>query len=208
MHVSLVSICGNTVVTQIKQSFGLVITSSSSPTQSTPLPTRLIERRASLTSEDRCLETCDLELSTRDLPHVRISTSVWGATFLNTTAPSGHLTCIFSAGATSVSWEKKGLFLTTAVPQGDDHLCPPGEEPSMCNVSVCTMSTEKTCFHVTWYIFFLTMALTFHRHPSRGSSPLVMGWGLAPLPRLRDRRSLHPLPGESSLLHSFRTSIQ
>ncbi|XP_035501997.1 caprin-2 isoform X3 [Scophthalmus maximus] len=36
---------------------------------STPLPTRLIERRASLTSEDRCLETCDLELSTRDLPH-------------------------------------------------------------------------------------------------------------------------------------------
>ncbi|XP_040003510.1 caprin-2 isoform X2 [Xiphias gladius] len=35
---------------------------------STPLPTRLMERKASLTSGDQCLETCDLELS-KDLPH-------------------------------------------------------------------------------------------------------------------------------------------
>ncbi|XP_018552711.1 caprin-2 isoform X2 [Lates calcarifer] len=36
---------------------------------STPLPTRLMERKASLTSGDQCLETCDLELSSKDLPH-------------------------------------------------------------------------------------------------------------------------------------------
>ncbi|KAM6961957.1 caprin-2 isoform 2-T2 [Tautogolabrus adspersus] len=37
---------------------------------STPLPTRLLERKASLTNGDECLETCDLELSsTTDLPH-------------------------------------------------------------------------------------------------------------------------------------------
>ncbi|KAM6896088.1 LOW QUALITY PROTEIN: caprin-2 [Lycodopsis pacificus] len=37
---------------------------------STPLPARLLERKASLTIEDRCLEICDLELSSTDLPHV------------------------------------------------------------------------------------------------------------------------------------------
>ncbi|XP_070709989.1 caprin-2 [Pempheris klunzingeri] len=36
---------------------------------STPLPTRLMERKASLTNGDQCLETCDLELSSKDLPH-------------------------------------------------------------------------------------------------------------------------------------------
>ncbi|XP_029902219.1 caprin-2 isoform X2 [Myripristis murdjan] len=36
---------------------------------STPLPTRLMERKASLTNGDQCLETCDLELTTEDLPH-------------------------------------------------------------------------------------------------------------------------------------------
>ncbi|XP_029317359.1 caprin-2 isoform X2 [Cottoperca gobio] len=36
---------------------------------STPLPTRLMERKASLTNGDRCLETCDLKLSSKDLPH-------------------------------------------------------------------------------------------------------------------------------------------
>ncbi|XP_041637212.1 caprin-2 isoform X2 [Cheilinus undulatus] len=37
---------------------------------STPLPTRLLERKSSLTNGDQCLETCDLELSsTNDLPH-------------------------------------------------------------------------------------------------------------------------------------------
>ncbi|XP_073336382.1 caprin-2 isoform X4 [Pagrus major] len=36
---------------------------------STPLPTRLMERKASLTNGDECLETCDLELSSNDLPH-------------------------------------------------------------------------------------------------------------------------------------------
>ncbi|XP_071358258.1 caprin-2 isoform X2 [Trachinotus anak] len=36
---------------------------------STPLPTRLMERKASLTSGDQCLESCDLELSSKDLPH-------------------------------------------------------------------------------------------------------------------------------------------
>uniref|UniRef100_UPI0037E81673 caprin-2 n=1 Tax=Semicossyphus pulcher TaxID=241346 RepID=UPI0037E81673 len=36
---------------------------------STPLPTRLMERKASLTNGDQCLETCDLELSSTELPH-------------------------------------------------------------------------------------------------------------------------------------------
>ncbi|KAM7366802.1 hypothetical protein PAMP_014746 [Pampus punctatissimus] len=36
---------------------------------STPLPTRLLERKASLRNGDQCLETCDLELSSKDLPH-------------------------------------------------------------------------------------------------------------------------------------------
>nr|XP_046235413.1 caprin-2 isoform X2 [Scatophagus argus] len=36
---------------------------------STPLPTRLMERKASLTNGDQCLETCDLELSSKTLPH-------------------------------------------------------------------------------------------------------------------------------------------
>ncbi|XP_040886222.1 caprin-2 isoform X2 [Toxotes jaculatrix] len=36
---------------------------------STPLPTRLLERKASLTGGDQCLENCDLELSPKDLPH-------------------------------------------------------------------------------------------------------------------------------------------
>ncbi|XP_023274488.1 caprin-2-like isoform X2 [Seriola lalandi dorsalis] len=36
---------------------------------STPLPIRLMERKASLSSRDQCLETCDLELSSKDLPH-------------------------------------------------------------------------------------------------------------------------------------------
>ncbi|KAK5848766.1 hypothetical protein PBY51_008459 [Eleginops maclovinus] len=36
---------------------------------STPLPTRLIERRASWTKGDECLETCALELPSEDLPH-------------------------------------------------------------------------------------------------------------------------------------------
>ncbi|XP_041820114.1 caprin-2 [Chelmon rostratus] len=36
---------------------------------STPLPARLMERKASLTNGDQCLETCDLELSPKDLPH-------------------------------------------------------------------------------------------------------------------------------------------
>ncbi|XP_035535947.1 caprin-2 isoform X1 [Morone saxatilis] len=35
---------------------------------STPLPTRLMERKASLTNGDQCLETCELELSSKDLP--------------------------------------------------------------------------------------------------------------------------------------------
>ncbi|XP_076577821.1 caprin-2 isoform X2 [Chaetodon auriga] len=39
---------------------------------STPLPTRLMERKASLTNGDQCLETCDLELSPKDLPHERV----------------------------------------------------------------------------------------------------------------------------------------
>ncbi|XP_070785194.1 caprin-2 [Enoplosus armatus] len=36
---------------------------------STPLPIRLMECKASLTNGDQCLETCDLELSPKDLPH-------------------------------------------------------------------------------------------------------------------------------------------
>ncbi|XP_030296589.1 caprin-2 isoform X5 [Sparus aurata] len=36
---------------------------------STPLPTRLMEHKSSLTNGDECLETCDLELSSNDLPH-------------------------------------------------------------------------------------------------------------------------------------------
>ncbi|KAM9334840.1 caprin-2 [Symphorus nematophorus] len=39
---------------------------------STPLPTRLMERKASLTNGDQCLETCDLELSSKDLPHEQL----------------------------------------------------------------------------------------------------------------------------------------
>ncbi|XP_068573222.1 caprin-2 [Cebidichthys violaceus] len=42
---------------------------------STPLPTRLLERKASLTNEDRCLEICDLELSSTDLPHIPVTES-------------------------------------------------------------------------------------------------------------------------------------
>ncbi|XP_075932225.1 caprin-2 [Anarhichas minor] len=42
---------------------------------STPLPTRLLERKASLTIEDRCLEICDLELSSTDLPHIPVTES-------------------------------------------------------------------------------------------------------------------------------------
>eukprot|EP00064_Thunnus_orientalis_P019812 superscaffoldBa00005133_g19942 len=37
--------------------------------QSTPLPTRLLESKASLRNGDQCLETCDLDLSSKDLPH-------------------------------------------------------------------------------------------------------------------------------------------
>ncbi|XP_045928200.1 caprin-2 isoform X2 [Micropterus dolomieu] len=36
---------------------------------STPLPTRLTERKASLTNGDQCLEICDLELSSKDRSH-------------------------------------------------------------------------------------------------------------------------------------------
>ncbi|KAI3367013.1 hypothetical protein L3Q82_009647 [Scortum barcoo] len=36
---------------------------------STPLPSRLMERKTSLTNGDQCLEACDLELSSKDLPH-------------------------------------------------------------------------------------------------------------------------------------------
>uniref|UniRef100_A0A3Q0RDW1 Caprin family member 2 n=1 Tax=Amphilophus citrinellus TaxID=61819 RepID=A0A3Q0RDW1_AMPCI len=39
--------------------------------QSTPLQTRLLERRASQTNGNQNQETCDLELSSKDLPHVR-----------------------------------------------------------------------------------------------------------------------------------------
>ncbi|XP_069544301.1 caprin-2 isoform X2 [Brachyistius frenatus] len=35
---------------------------------STPLPSRRMERRASLTNGDPCLQTCDLEVSSKDLP--------------------------------------------------------------------------------------------------------------------------------------------
>ncbi|KAK9525376.1 hypothetical protein VZT92_016090 [Zoarces viviparus] len=43
---------------------------------STPLPTRLLERKASLTIEDRCLKICDLELSSTDLPHIPVTESI------------------------------------------------------------------------------------------------------------------------------------
>ncbi|KAM4569206.1 caprin-2 isoform 2-T3 [Odontesthes bonariensis] len=36
---------------------------------STPLPARLLERKVSLTSGDQCLESSDLDLSSKDLPH-------------------------------------------------------------------------------------------------------------------------------------------
>ncbi|XP_067347134.1 caprin-2 isoform X2 [Channa argus] len=36
---------------------------------STPLPTRHMERKVSLTTGDQCLEACDLELSSKELPH-------------------------------------------------------------------------------------------------------------------------------------------
>ncbi|XP_078099187.1 caprin-2 isoform X2 [Sander vitreus] len=41
----------------------------SEPMHSTPLPARLMERKASLTNGDQCLETCDLTFSSMDLPH-------------------------------------------------------------------------------------------------------------------------------------------
>ncbi|XP_034382063.1 caprin-2 isoform X2 [Cyclopterus lumpus] len=41
---------------------------------STPLPTRLLERKTSLTNEDRCLEICDLTLSS-NLPHIPLTES-------------------------------------------------------------------------------------------------------------------------------------
>lgn len=46
-----------------------VITWSSFPTQST-LPTRLMECKTCLTTGDLCVETCDLQFSANDLPHV------------------------------------------------------------------------------------------------------------------------------------------
>ncbi|XP_042367720.1 caprin-2 isoform X2 [Plectropomus leopardus] len=39
------------------------------PMHSTPLPARRTERKGSLTNGDQCLETCDLKLSSKDLPH-------------------------------------------------------------------------------------------------------------------------------------------
>nr|XP_019955476.1 PREDICTED: caprin-2 isoform X2 [Paralichthys olivaceus] len=41
---------------------------------STPLPTRLMEHKASLTSGVRCMESSNLELSSKDTPHVRSNT--------------------------------------------------------------------------------------------------------------------------------------
>lgn len=69
MHVSHF-LCNVSCVLNLK-SFGYVITSSSSPTQSTPLPARLMDHKASLTNGDQCMQTCDLELSSKSLPHVR-----------------------------------------------------------------------------------------------------------------------------------------
>lgn len=72
MHVSHFP-CSVSCVLNLK-SFGYVIMSSSSSTQSTPLPARLMDHKASLSNGDQCMQTCDLELSSKSLPHVRSGT--------------------------------------------------------------------------------------------------------------------------------------
>lgn len=72
MHVSHFP-CNVSCVLNLK-SFGYVVTSSSSSTQSTPLPARLMDHKASLSNGDQCMQTCDLELSSKSLPHVRSGT--------------------------------------------------------------------------------------------------------------------------------------
>lgn len=75
--------------------------------------------------------------------------------FLNPTALSGCLSCLLSAGATSVGW-KKGIPLAAAVPQGVHHLCRlGGEEPSSCKWIFVGKPKHVGLFQVVDLIFIL-----------------------------------------------------
>ncbi|XP_040031468.2 caprin-2 isoform X2 [Gasterosteus aculeatus] len=62
---------------------------------STPLPTKLLEHKASLTNEDPFLEICDLKPSSTDLPHVAVAESskqspLTGMVSCTSTPPQGQ----------------------------------------------------------------------------------------------------------------------
>lgn len=200
------------VISQLRlklKSLGHVITLSSSPTQSTPLPTRLMERKAILTNGDACLQTCDLELSSKALPHVRSSTLAMRCNIVLLHVVKCHRV---SAGATAIGWDKEVSF-TTTVPQGVNNLCQPGgQEPSSCKwvFFILTVKALQLMCNVVYMLLMELLTSVFHRHRNlgQGSSPPVMEWHLAPPPPLRDRLSLHPPLGELWHLHSFRISSQ
>ncbi|XP_028254107.1 caprin-2 isoform X2 [Parambassis ranga] len=81
---------------------------------STPLPTRLLERKASLTNGDECLETSDLELS-KDLPHESLQLTE------RKMYPSPPLYCREST--ISVGLEEKSCPLTPVTNSGKQSPC-------------------------------------------------------------------------------------
>lgn len=76
LHAKTMQVSDKLVAVTELRSLGHAITSSSTPpphSQSTPLPTRLMERKASLTNGNPFHQACDMELSSEALPHVRSS---------------------------------------------------------------------------------------------------------------------------------------
>ncbi|XP_062300179.1 caprin-2 [Scomber scombrus] len=94
---------------------------------STPLPARLLERKASLRNGDQCLENCDLELSPKDLPHEPLQITE------QKTFPSPPLYC--REPAIPVSLEDKSRPCTPVTESG---------KQSPCNgVSSCTSTPPQ-----------------------------------------------------------------
>lgn len=154
-----------------------------------------MERKASLTNGDECLETCDLELSSNDLPHVRCSTLTMRHNILHIVVQ-----VILSLQEPLQLAEPKkfpspplyrreatiSVVLEKSRPRVTKHSWPCQQKKNL--------SWWKWHFV---HVLFVTLTCV-HRHQSlsQGSSQPVMAWHLAPPPFLRSRLSLHPPLGE------------
>lgn len=139
------------------KSLARVILSSSSATQSTPLPARLLEHKAGLSKSERCLQACDLDISSKSPAHVRHSHAMQSCEKRITSALKGQRSSHRpSAGASAVGREEEVPF-PAALPQGVDHLHQPGgQEPTPCKMDIsyqwhrvraCVRACDSECFH-------------------------------------------------------------